>query len=65
MCGELGLGEPLRKQEFRAVGGDDKARGCGSVVVKTKGHIASVMAGKRARVRALRKIRMHSLDGKV
>ena len=36
MCGELGLREPLRKQDSRAVGGDDKACGCGSVVMDTK-----------------------------
>ena len=50
MCGKLGLREPLRKQDSRAVGSDDKARGCGSVVVKTKARIAGVIGGKRARV---------------
>jgi len=33
MCGKLGLREPLRNQDTRAVGGDDIARGCGSVIV--------------------------------
>ena len=50
ICGELGLHEPLRKQDSRVVGSDDKACGCSSVVVETKACIAGVMEGKHARV---------------